>query len=360
MRKTLALLLLLAGCGTTSSPGTTADTASASDTAASQLRTLANCETKVGAGVPAFFQKYFRCADISMDGTDVVLKSTDLPPHVSPYWPATDPNHVAFDTQGGTRTQNPNTLKAQALTIRIPMAPVAKGLTITKAMVNAKAGDSAEEYNFGDGGAGGLALDGVAIFHGVAAPGDDIAQEAHTFDKYEGHPQNSGVYHYHSPSPGPLEVLAAAKITGIELYGVMCDGALLLGCTELDGKQPDGKDFDAQNGHVHDIAADGTTYFTQRYHTHLCPATFPADPYAPEIQYYKTCNGGGGQSGGPKACTSTADCAAACPPGSKGCTCADGQGGSKLCVPTCTSDADCPTGGPAFQCDTSKGTCKPK
>ena len=41
----------------------------------------------------------------------------------------------------------------------------------------------------------------------------------------------------------------------VEIYGFMCDGTLVLGCTELDGSIPDDSDFDAQNGHVHDITA---------------------------------------------------------------------------------------------------------
>ena len=50
----------------------------------------------------------------------------------------------------------------------------------------------------------------------------------------------------------------------------MCDGTLILGCTELDGSEPFSSDFDAQNGHLHDIK-DGTNVFPpNRYHTHIC------------------------------------------------------------------------------------------
>ena len=54
------------------------------------------------------------------------------------------------------------------------------------------------------------------------------------------------------------------------------------------GELPDGGDFDAQNGHVHDIADGTTTHFTNRYHTHVCPDLWPSYPFFPEIAYYET------------------------------------------------------------------------
>lgn len=358
--------LAAAACGgeATKTPAA-ADASAGADATATGHRTLATCATTVGAGVPAFYKKYFRCVDLAMDAGDVVIKTQDLPPHPSAYYAPNDPDHVVFDTQGGVRHQNPNQIAVQALTVRIPSQPVAKGLTIDKTLVDGQAGGK-EEYTFGQTGAAGVALDGVALFHGVAAPGDDLKKEAEGFDGYEGHPQNTGVYHYHSPSPGPLEVLkvlglATTTVPGqaeVELYGVMCDGTLMLGCTELDGKVPDGKDFDAQNGHVGDIAEGGTVYFAQRYHTHVCPAKFPADPFAPEIQYYTACGSVQGQGGKPQTCKTTADCTEICGP--KGCTCAANKEGTLACLPACTEDADCPTQSGALQCDKAKGMCVPK
>ena len=70
----------------------------------------------------------------------------------------------------------------------------------------------------------------------------------------------------------------------------MCDGTLVLGCTELDGTAPSASDFDAQNGHLHDISAGGTTHFTNRYHTHVCLNQWPDYPFFPEIAYYEEPN----------------------------------------------------------------------
>ena len=151
-------------------------------------------------------------------------------------------------------------------------------------------------------------LSGLPIFAAMAAPGDDLAEEKYTFDLYEGHPAGT-TYHYHFETRGPLEVLVDRGLSddaepgagSMELYGIMCDGTLVLGCTELDGSVPDDADFDAQNGHVHDITDGATTYFTNRYHVHVCPGLWPEYPFFPEIAYYDTssCGGGNGPGNGP-------------------------------------------------------------
>ena len=152
-------------------------------------------------------------------------------------------------------------------------------------------------------GPAGVALDSVVLFNALAAPGDDIENEKYTFDSYEGHPAGT-TYHYHSITPGPLEVMQAIGLTtstvpgsaDVEVYGIMCDGTLVLGCTELDGTQPAGDDLDAQNGPSHDVIdEEGTSHFLDRYHTHICPGVFPNHNFTPEIQFYSTCQGGGGR-----------------------------------------------------------------
>jgi hypothetical protein len=84
-------------------------------------------------------------------------------------------------------------------------------------------------------------------------------------------------------------VLAAAGLPKTEVYGIMCDGTVVLGCTELDGSAtPD--PLDAQGGHVSDVTdAAGTVHFAARYHVHVCPSTVGARKFTPEIQYYTTC-----------------------------------------------------------------------
>ena len=121
--------------------------------------------------------------------------------------------------------------------------------------------------------------------------------KATSFDAYLGHPEREGNYHYHSAMEGSLEVLGDLGFTTstvpgsaqVELFGIMCDGALVLGCTELDGSAAATEEFDAQNGHVHDISDDEETHFTARYHTHVCPTGWENHPYTPEIQFYRAC-----------------------------------------------------------------------
>jgi hypothetical protein len=178
--------------------------------------------------------------------------------------------------------QNPNLLAERPFAITIPDDPVPSGLVVDASRVDGQADTDPDEYPLGPVG---VALDSVALFNAVAAPGDDIDDERFTFDVYEAHPAPDGTYHYHSASPGPLEVLAAAGVDpAIELFGILCDGTVVLGCTELDGSTP-ADDLDAQGAHVHDIADTGTTHFTSRYHAHVCPSE-GGRAYNPELQYY--------------------------------------------------------------------------
>ena len=261
---------------------------------------IVDCDTNIDADVPAFYKTYFRCVDIWMDGGDVVIWSDGAPPHESAYY-QNGALSVPWDNQGGSHFQNPNWIAAQDIEMTIPSNPVAKGITIDNALVDITAMTSNEEYSLGTIG---VALNGVSEFNAAAAPGMDLYDEQWSFDLYEGHPQNTGVYHYHGRTPGPLEVLWDAGLVSstepgqaeVELYGILCDGTLVLGCTELDGSTPSDGDFDAQNGHVHDIADATMTHFTDRYHTHVCPAAYANHPFNPEIAYY---DGGGCPRGGP-------------------------------------------------------------
>jgi hypothetical protein len=83
----------------------------------------------------------------------------------------------------------------------------------------------------------------------------------------------------------------------IELYGIMCDGTVVMGCTELDGSIPTFSDLDAQGGHVHDLIDEtGATLLANRYHTHICYSSvsdentygngYPQHEFTPESSYY--------------------------------------------------------------------------
>jgi len=257
--------------------------------------TLENCYGSVDADAPDFYKNYFNCVDVSGSGGAVSLSTKGLPPYESMYYSEGSENHIDFVSQGDGYYLNPNTIAEQSYSMSIPEAPVSRGLTINSSLVDGVIGTSNNEYDMN---AQGIAINGVIIFNPLAGPGDDIEDEKYSFDPYNGHPEMTGAYHYHTTSKGPLESLEfdgfiETVVVGsaeIELYGMMCDGTLILGCTELDGSEPSNSDFDAQNGHVHDITDGTNVFFSNRYHTHICTDTYTAHKFTPEIQYYDGCN----------------------------------------------------------------------
>jgi len=265
------------------------------DAATGDAITLDDCETSFGDDVQAFYSTYFSCVTVSVSGSNTVINSDNLPPHESWYFSDEHGNYIEWASQGDGYYLNPNMISTQDLTISIPNEPTSRGLTINGSLVDGEIGTNNYEYDMSTVG---IALDGCSLFNPLAGPGDDIEDEKYSFDLYSGHPEMTGNYHYHTTTKGPLEVLEhkgliQTPVVGsaeIELYGIMCDGTLILGCTELDGSTPDHSDFDAQNGHVHDISDGTTVHFTNRYHTHICTETFTSHRFTPEIQYYEGCN----------------------------------------------------------------------
>jgi hypothetical protein len=266
MIRRCVLATLIAACGD--------DGSGVLDAPSGEL-TLATCTTTVGEGVPEPFKTLFHCVEMTLEGTDLAIKTTGLPPHPTYYYGSGSPNFIEWDDRGGAYHPNPNKLVASTTTIVVPLVPTSRNLTITAGLVDGAVGTSGSEYRQGPAG---VALDSVILFNPLAAPGDDIADEQFTFDPFNAHPAPGGQYHYHRDSPGPVA-------TGIEAYGIMCDGTLVLGCTELDGTAPNQTDLDVQNGHSHFVEP-----LDVRYHVHLCPAWVDHPrPYTPEIQFYDRC-----------------------------------------------------------------------
>ena len=257
----------------------------------SDVRSFENCGGSVAEDVPAFYKKYFLCSTISMDDGDVVIITENLPPYKTYYYGEGHANYAAWDDRGGDYHPNPNTLGAQTISARIPSSPVAQGLTITSSLVDLQAQTSNEEYS---GGPQGISTDSIAMFNSTAAPGDDILEEEYTFDEWGSHPAGT-TYHHHGANAGSLAALQYSGLvssttpgsTQPEVHGIMCDGTVLLGCLELDGSAVSGS-LDAQNGHVGDIKDSSATYFSGRYHIHMC-ASLGNYGLAPEIQNYEDC-----------------------------------------------------------------------
>lgn len=274
---------------------------------------LSTCETSIESNVPSFYKKYFHCVDIKLSesGNYVNLYYNGLAPYDSWYYSSENPNHIPWASQGEEYFLIENAYIAEMdYVISIPVNPVPReDLVIDEFHVDGEVTVNGVTYEYPMGSVG-SALNGVNLFNPCASPPDAIEDEAYSFDLYSGHPAgSSGIYHYHTTSAGPLEVLESkmpdvvtSTVPGsaeIEVYGVMCDGAVVLGCTELDGSEPDRSDWDAQNGHVHDmIDESGVTMLENRYHTHICYSElteedtdnngFQEHEFTPEISYYKT------------------------------------------------------------------------
>ena len=281
---------------------------------AQDMYTLETCETDIATDVPQFFQDYFQCvkARLSSSGNYVNLYYSSLPPYESWYYDvegatsSSNPNWIPFESFAAGSYQNPNVISELDIVISIPVNPTPRtGVTIDTEAVDGEVGTSDYEYTMSYIG---CALNGATMYNPCAAPGDVIEDEALSFDLYSGHP-GGGAYHYHTTSPGPLEVLkykmpdvvtnTTPGSAELEIFGINCDGVVVMGCTELDGSAVDPSEWDAQNGHVEDmVGADGTVYFENRYHTHICYTDisdddadnngYPDHEFTPEISYYET------------------------------------------------------------------------
>ena len=214
--------------------------------------------------VPAVYAKiYGTTAAITSDGTYVTIKTNGMPDHKSVYYPTANALYEAYSGTtfgGGTFVKNPNVITAQTLTFKIPLNPA---VATTHAATPL--------------GPIGVALNGVALFNQYAGPNNQpLTSEINSFDKYYGHPQAVGQYHYHVE---PL-YLTTVKFTKSGLMGFLLDGFPIYGPQEENGSTIVSSALDVYHGHTH-----ATVDFpTGIYHYH-----FTADaPYMNGNGYYGT------------------------------------------------------------------------
>jgi hypothetical protein len=175
------------------------------------------------------------------------------PDYLSNYFAASDPCHENYTGA----IQNPNQIAVKNYVVEFPQTP---DMTTQKMMVAIV----------------GLAVNGVPIFGDFAAPGDDIYQEAKTFDRCGGHPQMTGGYHYHSEP-------YAITDDDDGFVGVMRDGYPIYGRKDQDGTYP--ADLDVAGGHT------GTTIdspSTGVYHYHVNEQTSTNPQSAGQKQWFIT------------------------------------------------------------------------
>lgn len=232
-------------------------------------RDASACEDARAAQGLSGFWLAFSCrvtlTKTSDGGASVVKAESDgQPDYRSNYFPAGDACHE--DYTGAI--QNPNQIAAKSYSVEFPLSPDTTSSKMMGAVV-------------------GMAVNGVPIFANFAAPGDDIYQEAMTFDRCGGHPQMSGAYHYHSEP-------YAITYDDANLVGVLRDGYPLYGRKDADGTYPQLDEFGGHTGTTPDSPD------TPVYHYHVNEQTSTNPMTAGEKQWFLTT---GTYRGTPAACS---------------------------------------------------------
>ncbi len=210
----------------------------------------------VGNGLPAPFHLFPENMTLYVDGDFMVIESTNVPNHPSPYFQQSDDRYEAYNGINSQYRRHPtNEIVAQNWVYRIPLNPSEATNKESTAL-----------------GSIGVAINGVAFFNQYAAGNRPLTGEVNSFDQYNGHPTGTDAYHYHFE---PL------YLTGLEgkdgLIGVLLDGFPVYGPNES-GNPVTNDDLDEFHGHFHatDEFPDGI------YHYHFTEA----DPYLNGGEYF--------------------------------------------------------------------------
>jgi hypothetical protein len=230
------------------------------------------------------YAKMYNVKSIDSSGSSsVIIKTTDVPDHKSPFFGTSSANYEAYNGDNpdfSTKislmgTVSDPTLLSQSLTFTLPKKPVV-----------------ASSHSSTSGGAIGIARNGVVYFNqynGANAALDEL--EINNADQYLGHPTPSAgssgaVYHYHY-EPKYL----TATFGNSSFMGFLLDGFPVYGPYE-NGQKITTSMLDSYNGHV----SSTEDYPNEKiYHYHVISATSSvasvlklAAPYINGGKYYGT------------------------------------------------------------------------
>ena len=199
------------------------------------------------------------------------VSGNDLPDHPTGEFP------VPTNSEAYNYDPNPNEISEQEIALDLPINPT----------------EAAEPSCMG--GESGVLLTGAALFNGFDANGNDaVAHEVQ--DRCQGHPQISGVYHYHSQSECVDDNEPGQGHS--PLIGYALDGFGIYGHHGEDGEVLANKDLDECHGHRHEIDWDGETIELYHYHaTYEYPYTascFRGEPAQQQVIPGEMPAGGGG------------------------------------------------------------------
>lgn len=180
---------------------------------------------------------------VTIQGDQRVFTSNDLPNHPTGNYPISQSDDAyQFD-------KNPGSISEQTISLSFPANPV------PAAQPNCVGGEV------------GIMLSGVVIFSAFDADGRD-APANEIQDDCNGHPQNTGIYHYHSLS----DCLEDSTGGHSALMGYAFDGYGIYGYYGEDGGELTNEDLDECHGHTHSIEWDGQAVDMYHYHaTHEFP-----------------------------------------------------------------------------------------
>jgi hypothetical protein len=214
-------------------------------------------ETTNTKQLPEIFNRFSDNVNVYVEGNFVVIETSNIPNHGSPYFAQTDSRYEAYNGSNPNFVLNPNRIASQTITLRIPLEPVVAANKTATGL-----------------GPIGIALNGVVFYNQYAGPNNQpLTSEIDSFDQYLGHPQQSGQYHYHQE---PTFITASVGRSG--LIGFLLDGFPVYGPLEESGVAVTNSFLDDYHGHGH-----ATVDFpNDTYHYHITPE----DPYINGSGFY--------------------------------------------------------------------------
>ncbi|MBI4313058.1 MAG: YHYH protein [Chloroflexi bacterium] len=205
--------------------------------------------------IPSPFQKFSPLLSVTIDGDYLIIRTTGVPDHPSPYFPRSDSRYEPYNGRNVYFRQNPNRIAAQSLVLRLPLHPQKSDHLVSTPL-----------------GPIGVAINGVPFFNQYAGPNRPLTQEVDSFDQHNGHPQMTGMYHYH------VEPTSLTSRYGRDsLVGFLLDGFPVYG-SEEGGQTLRSADLDEFHGHWHKT----TEYPEGIYHYHITADA----PYINGIGFY--------------------------------------------------------------------------
>lgn len=176
----------------------------------------------------------------SVSGSTRRLRGNGLPTnHLTGTYPVSPDDDVyRYD-------RNPNSIRPQSYEYELPARP-----------------RKAASAQCARGGAVGILDSGAMLFDAVDATGRDAA--AHEVqDRCDGHPQISGVYHYHAL---PRCLKTGSKRAHSKRIGWALDGFPIYGPRGTGGEYMRNSKLDACHGHSHAVKLDGRLQVLYHYH----------------------------------------------------------------------------------------------